>query len=258
MTAPRPEQVVVLAGGIGSRLGQESRDRPKVLQDIGGRAFLELLLEPAAASGLRRFHFCLGHLGDQVAGHLNRLAARPGPAAGWEITTETEPVRMGTAGALLHSAHRLDDSFLLLLGDTYLPVDYGPLFGLFPPDALGMMVLTRAPGEVPPNVALHGTTVTGYDPCGIPGGWTDTGVTLLRRRALDLLDRIPRPGTAGPVDLAVLYRRLIDHRALAATTIGERFFDIGTPERRQALITELGTRRAAGPWNIPATEGAAG
>ncbi|MCG5211974.1 NTP transferase domain-containing protein [Streptosporangium sp. KLBMP 9127] len=232
MAARRGEQVVLLAGGLGSRLGRMAANRPKVLQDVEGGVFLDTMLEPVRASGLRRFHFCLGHLGAQVAGHLSALAGD------CEITSEIEPAPLGTAGALLHSARHLDESFLVMLGDTYLDIDYGRLFDLCPEDMLGMMVLTRAASEVRPNVRLRDTTVTGYDKRGMPGGWVDTGVTFLRRRALDLL-----PRTGAPVDLGVLFRRLIDHGALAGTTTDRRFFDIGTPERHAALITHLRTRQ---------------
>jgi NDP-sugar pyrophosphorylase family protein len=227
----RDEQVVVLAGGLGTRLGPMAERRPKALQDVGDGVFLDKMLEPVAAGGLRRFHFCLGHLGEQIADHLAALDND------WEITVEIEPTRLGTAGALLRSAPHLDESFMLMLGDTYLDIDYGRLFGRFPEDKLGMMVLTQAAFDVRPNVRLRGTTVVGYDKAGLPGGWVDTGVTLLRKRALELIPPAPEP-----VDLAVLFHRLIERTALAGTTTGQGFFDIGTPRRHQALLAHLRTQ----------------
>ncbi|MGW8526555.1 MULTISPECIES: sugar phosphate nucleotidyltransferase [Nocardiopsidaceae] len=237
MTEPRSEQVVVLAGGLGTRLGPMGADRPKVLQDVLGRPFLDVMLEPVAASGLRRFHFCLGHLAPRVAAHLATLPAE------WETTAETEPAPLGTAGALLHSVGHLDEQFMVLLGDTYLDTDYGGLFDRFPPDSLGMMLLTRASNDVLPNVGVRDGTVTAYDKNGVPGGLTDTGVTLLRRSALDVLQRA-RERT----DLHELFHALMGRGALAAAVTGERFFDIGTPRRHQALATHLsaGTAKEAG------------
>lgn len=231
-TTPRDEQVVVLAGGLATRLGDLAADRPKALLPVGEKAFLDRMLEPVTSSGLRRFHFCLGNLGERVADHL-----RSSCAATWEVTYRIETVPRGTAGALLDNRDMLDETFLLLLGDTYLNVDYRRLFGLLPGDMMGLMVLTRANSDVTPNVGLESGIVVGYDKSGIPGGWTDTGVMLLRRVALDLL-----PVTVEPIDLSTLFRSLIEARVLAGVTISERFFDIGTPDRYRTLIDHLAGR----------------
>jgi NDP-sugar pyrophosphorylase family protein len=236
----RGEQVVVLAGGLATRLGPLARSVPKALAPIGDQPFLDIMLEPVRACGFRRFHFCLGHLAEAVRRHL----AAMGP--GLDITMSVEQSPAGTAGALLASLDQLDDIFLLLLGDTYLDIDYGAVVDALPADALGLMVATRAPSAVPSNVTLSAGRVERYDKRGIPGGLTDTGVAVLRRLALASL--APDPGQAGheQADLGRVFSALIAQRKLAGVGIGERFYDIGTPERASEFAAERLERAGRG------------
>jgi len=216
----RKEQVVILAGGFASRLGPLAREVPKVLQPVGDETFLDVMLTPLRASGFRRFHFCLGHLADAVRRYLERWEGE------LEISSSVERNPRGTAGALLDGLGHLDDLFLLVLGDTYLDIDYARVVDLMPGGLPALMVATSAPCGVTPNVLLSGGHVVRYDKDGVPGGLTDTGVAVLRRSALD-----PLLARAGPVDLGDVFRRLIGRGELAGTQIAERFYDIGTPAR---------------------------
>lgn len=232
MTPAAERQVVVLAGGLGTRLRDLGGDLPKALRPVAGRPFLEVMLAPLRGQGFRRFHFCLGARGDQLARHLAGLGSD------LELAVELEPAPCGTAGALLRSAARLDEVFLVVMGDTYFEFDYGSLFELLPDPADGLLVVTSADAGVAPNVGLGASLVTAYDKAGVAGGWVDTGVAVLRRRSLEALGE-ERP----PLDLGVLFRRLIARRSLRAVTTGRRFHDIGTPERYRGFDARL---RAAG------------
>lgn len=228
-------QVVILAGGRGTRLRSLGGDVPKVLRPVAGRPFVELLLEPFREQGFRRFHFCLGHGGGEVADCLSRIGGD------LELTVAVEGRPLGTAGALASCRVQLDEAFLCVMGDTYFEFDYRSLTASLPASAEGMLVVSSAGSGVVPNVELgQAGAVTGYDKAGIVAGWTDTGVALLRRRCLDLL-----AGTEPPIDLGALYRRLIERRALRARTTDRGFADIGTPARYRGLDRAL--RAGAAP-----------
>ncbi|MEV0227378.1 sugar phosphate nucleotidyltransferase [Streptomyces sp. NPDC050704] len=219
-------QVAVLAGGSGTRLGRLGTRRPKILLPVAGRPFLDLLLAPLLDAGLRRFHFCLGHLASPVIDHLGRLPASV------EVTFHVDTVARGTGGALRAAAPYLDDMFLLVLGDTLLDIPYAGAHRWLGPHDEAAMVLTSADTGVRPNTRVHDGRVSGYDkdapedPDTDGPSWTDTGVCVLRRDALRHLD--PHQD---PVDLGVLFRTLIRRRALAAHRTDRPFTDIGTPER---------------------------
>jgi NDP-sugar pyrophosphorylase family protein len=229
MRQAEERQVVVLAGGLATRLRRLGGDLPKALRPVGGRPFVDVMLEPFVRQGFRRFHFCLGIGGDQLVRHLASL----GPAL--EVTVEVESTPCGTAGALLQSSPWLDDTFLLAMGDTYFEFAYRSLFDLLPDRADGLLVVTSADSEVTPNVGLAGDVVAEYDKAGVRAGWTDSGVAVLRRRSLDLLG-----GARLPLDLAALFLRLVERRSLHAVVTDRRFYDIGTPKRYRALDSHLG------------------
>ncbi len=230
-------QVVVLAGGLGTRLGKLGRDRPKVLQEVGGRPFLDHFVAPFARAGVRRFHFCLGHLGEQVQEHLVRFD-------GLAITSRIDPPR-GTAGALRSSIDFLDETFLVALGDTYLDVDIAGIADRLDAVAEGVMLVTSAWSDVPSNVAVHEGLVSRYDKGASAGcDYVDTGVIMLRRRALARI-----ADTHDSIDLSVLFGRMIAAGALRAAVTDQRFYDIGTPERQVVFADFLAARRA-GPSEV--------
>jgi NDP-sugar pyrophosphorylase family protein len=227
-----PRQVVVLAGGLGTRLRSVGETLPKAMRPIGDRPFLDVMLAPLVRSGHRRFHFCLGHLADDVEGHLQKQPSM------LEITTTVEQVPQGTAGALIGAIDHLDETFLLVMGDTYLDVNYSRVLRTLPDDAGAMLLVTSAPSDVPANVMLESARVSEYRKAGVPHGWTDTGVAIIRRSALDALGSL-----AMPVDLSILFQRLIEQRRLFAETTDERFVDIGTPDRYHDFQRQLHRER---------------
>src|SRR6185503_8659950 len=129
--------VVILAGGLGTRLGDAARSMPKALLPVGGRPFLAWQLERLVRSGYKNVLILTGHLGDAIASFVG-----DGSAFGVNARTLGDgPELLGTAGALRHALDALDDDFLVTYGDSYLPFDYsGPLNDLRAhPEALGTM-----------------------------------------------------------------------------------------------------------------------
>jgi NDP-sugar pyrophosphorylase family protein len=224
-------QVVVLAGGLGTRLGAAGRTCPKILQPVAGRPFVDIMLEPLVGRGYRRFVFCLGHLAERV---VTYVTARWG-CVDVSFHVDIEPA--GTAGSLYAARELLDSTFLVVLGDTYLDIEYEAMFQRMRPDALGVMAVTNAVTEVPGNVEMAGDNLIRYDKSiGQRTAWVDTGALVLRRQSLDLVSAAPRP-----TDLGQLFQELIVRDALQAHTVGERFYDIGTSQRLRDFAAFLAT-----------------
>lgn len=218
-----------MAGGLGTRLGDAGRWCPKVLQPVRGRPFLDIMLRPLLDQGFRRFCFCLGHLADQVVAHLHRHW-------GWlRLSFHIDAEPPGIGGSLLAARALLDETFLVVMGDTYLDIEYRGLLDQLAPDALGVMSVTDAVTEVPGNVEFRAGRVIQYDKAlGPRTRWVDTGALVLRRRALDLLASEPQP-----VDLGRLFERMIERDALLAYPVDRPFYDIGTPQRLDRFAAYL-------------------
>lgn len=116
-------ETLILAGGLGTRLGTLTKSTPKPMLPVGGRPFLEWQLEYLAEQGVDRFILSVGYLGDQIQAHF-------GPAfRAIPITYVKEAAPLGTAGALLHALPQItDENILVVNGDTFQRLDLADLF----------------------------------------------------------------------------------------------------------------------------------
>ena len=107
--------VVILAGGQGTRIRGVLGNIPKILAPVNGTAFLDILLRRLRQFGVQRFVLCLGHLADRVRKHI-------GSEIDVELSIEPEP--LGTGGALRFARQKLrSDPVLVMNGDTWLDAD---------------------------------------------------------------------------------------------------------------------------------------
>lgn len=117
----RPHELLVLAGGFGTRLRSAVPEVPKPLAPIGGRPFLSYQIECWVAQGVRRLSFLLHHQAGLVEKFLDELRGQS-----WlgdcELRSVTESVPMGTGGAVAFAIDRLKISgpFLVTNADTWL------------------------------------------------------------------------------------------------------------------------------------------
>ena len=228
-------QVVILAGGLGTRLGALTRTMPKPMAPVRGVPYLEHQLRLLARQGLTEIVLLTGYLGEQIEEHFG-----DGGRMGLRIRYAREPQPLGTAGALRHAQSLLADSFLVIYGDSYLPIDYAAVGKLLTQSAAVMAVYRDPSGEtnVRPNVALDADgAVARYDKraAGAPGfDYVEAGVLALRRSVLAL---IPPEGAVSLEEQ--IFPILIERRQLWAFPTAQRFYDIGTPERLRAIEAYL-------------------
>jgi NDP-sugar pyrophosphorylase family protein len=114
MSREGSRQLVVLAGGLGSRLASQGIWTPKTLLPIGESSILEVMLGEAESEGFTKILFCLGNHSEQI---INALSEINTPV---EIEFSVERSPLGTLGALLYAKELLDSEFVLLMGDLLL------------------------------------------------------------------------------------------------------------------------------------------
>ncbi len=223
----RGEQIVILAGGLATRLGERAAELPKYLLPVAGRPFAHWQLERIAASGFDSVLLCIGHLGEAI-----QAALGDGRRWGLRITyVEDGSEPLGTAGALRGALDRLAPAFVLTYGDSYLPFDYhGPLDDLRAhPEALGTMAVYRNMGRYDrSNTQVQGEQVVVYDKAPPTADraelhWIDYGATALRRAAIE-------PLSVGPSNLSALQAELATTGRLRALQVDQRFYEIGSEQ----------------------------
>jgi len=221
-------QAVILAGGMGMRLSPLTEQVPKVMVPVSDQPFLWHLLELLKSQEINDIILCIGYMGEQV-----RLHFGDGRDQGLNIRyTEEKERLLGTGGALKQAQNLLDDYFLVINGDTYLPIDCTEVTESFircGKKALMVVYDNRENTGVRNNVAL-GTDdlVARYDKEKPDPRlkYVEAGILVLSRGVLDIIEE----GSSGSLEKQ-LYPALIKQKEMTAFVTGQRFYDIGTPKR---------------------------
>ena len=113
-------KVFILAGGLGTRIRSLFPDVQKCLIPVHGKPFLEWQLKHLTGQGFRDFVICAGYRSEQIQEYFK-------DGAEWNVSIQysIEDAQSGTGYAVRFAERFLDDTSLVLNGDTYLPVDYG-------------------------------------------------------------------------------------------------------------------------------------
>src|SRR6202453_3762273 len=213
--------ICILAGGLGTRLGERVRDTPKPLLEVAGEPFLVHQLRLLAGHGAREVVLCVGYRGEQIESQIG------GERFGLRIQYSFDsPELDGTLGAIRRALPLLGERFLVLYGDTYLRLDYADADRVWCESGLpGMMgVLRHESRWDTSNVRYADGRVLAYDKRAPTPDmhWIDYGLGGLTADALSVVDE-----TEG--ELAKLYQQLAGLGRLCGYEAGERFYEIGTP-----------------------------
>lgn len=214
--------VVILAGGLATRLQDLTRTLPKSLIPIQGVPFIDHQLHLLHRNGLKRVILCLGHLGASIIAHVGN-----GRRYGLDIEYVEDGVCLrGTGGALKLVLPLVDSPFFVLYGDSYLPCDYQAIQRIFyQKPTLGLMTVFHNEGRWDAsNIEYRAGAILDYNKEQKTSRmhFIDYGLGILTPQALEYI-----PDTE-PYDLAQLYRSLLKKNQLAATEVTQRFYEIGS------------------------------
>ena len=223
-----PRQAVILAGGMGTRLGAFVSDTPKPLLEVAGRPFIEHIIGHCRRYQVREFIVLAG-----PHEHKFRAALGNGRALGVSIEVVAEPAPAGTAGALHYVRHRLGDWFLMLNGDSLFLADLlalceGPTPKASRPQPWGTIAVRRVGdtgryGRVEVDQVDQGLITNFGEKSRSGAGLINAGIYCLSQR---ILEAIGEP----PVSLEQeVFPRLLRHQLLRAHILEGNFIDIGIP-----------------------------
>jgi N-acetyl-alpha-D-muramate 1-phosphate uridylyltransferase len=214
--------ICILAGGLGTRLGKRTRDTPKALLPVAGEPFLWHQLRLLAEQGVSEVVLCVGYLGELI-----QESVGGGERFGLRIACSFDSPQLdGTLGAVRGALPLLPERFLVLYGDTYLPVDYAAANEAWRESGLpGLMTVLHNEGRWGASNVLYAYgRVKAYDKHSPTAAmhWIDYGLGGLAAQAL-------RTAPAEERDLAVLYGLLALRGELCGVPVTKRFHEIGTP-----------------------------
>lgn len=225
---------VILAGGLGTRLGGLTANTPKPMLPVAGQPFIDLLIGHLSREGVTSVTILAGYLGDQIAKYFDK---NPVASVDIDVLIESEP--LGTGGALKFAAAHLPESFFLLNGDTFFDVPLADLSAYKHDSAAHLACIamryvddTGRYGQI----RREGTNVIDFaaraETIGSPG-WINGGVYLLKRGILDFIGD-------GFVSLEHdVFPRLVTLGLMTANPYDVAFIDIGVVSEYETAQTFL-------------------
>ena len=214
--------MVIMAGGVGTRLRPHTENCPKPLLPVAGKPILEHIIERAKLDGFTRFvlavHY-LGHLIEQHFGAGERLDV--------DIDYLREPTPLGTAGALALLNPRPEQAFVVTNGDVITDIRYGELldFHVRYHAAATMAVRVHEWHHPFGVVQTSGVEIVGFEEKPIARTRINAGVYALQPETLDLLD----PSVA--CDMPTLFEKImVSGGRTVAYPMHEPWLDVGRPD----------------------------
>lgn len=226
--------VVILCGGLGTRLRSVVVGKPKALAPVGHTPFSDILIESLLSHGFSRIILAVGHLKEDIKDHYR--SARFSKYAFPEIIFSEEHTPLGTGGALKNALRFVkSDQFLVTNGDCVCHIDYKDFYAMHTKnDSLLSIALAKMDdisdyGQVVLNQKGHITEFKEKSPEKV-AGLVSAGTYLMNKR---VLSHMPE------VDVFSLERdlfpRLVGKTCRGFIARGE-VLDIGVPERYQKAV----------------------
>jgi NDP-sugar pyrophosphorylase family protein len=217
------ETAIILAGGLGTRLGTLTADLPKPMLPIAGRPFVEYVILQLKRSGYRSIVFACGHRSEDIRRYFG-----DGRRLGLSIQYSNESEPLGTGGAIRRAAAAVSGGPLLVMnGDSFFDIDPRAVHGAVRDDVILAMALAAVPdagrfGRV--RLSADGSIVgfTAHDDTS-GEGTINAGIYGLGWATLELIGD-------GPASLEHEVLPSLVGRGLSGMASAGFFVDIGLPE----------------------------
>ncbi|NIJ09453.1 glucose-1-phosphate cytidylyltransferase [Sphingomonas vulcanisoli] len=198
-------RVVILAGGLGTRLGEETSVRPKPMVEIGGKPILWHIMKYYSTFGLTEFVICLGYKGYMIKEYFlnyyvhnsditidvanNSHTVHNNMAEPWKITLVDTGEDSQTGGRLRRVKPYLTEDFCMTYGDGLSTIDIGALINFHKSHGKLATVSAVIPQARFGALVVEGDQVTRFEEKPQGGGdHINGGFFVLSPQVLDLID----------------------------------------------------------------------
>ena len=227
-------QVVILAGGLATRLNKITLTKPKSLIEINGEPFISHQLRYLKSQGIHKVHLCLGHLADQEIETI-----KDNKNYNLNITYSFDgDSQLGTGGALKNALSFCDESFFVQYGDSYLPIKYSDIINYFLKNNSQKNILTiyKNNGQFDKsNVDYVENRKFIYNKSNPSSNmsYIDYGLSIFIKKDLEntIFSHI--------FDLSDIIVELINKKMMIPLEVNERFYEIGKVEGIKELNNYL-------------------
>lgn len=222
MTPERTNLMVIMAGGLGTRLRPHTENCPKPLLLVAGKPMLEHIIDRAKNEGFSRFVIAVHYLGHMIEEYFG-----DGKNLGVQIDYLREQTPLGTAGALGLLAPQPEEDFVVTNGDVITDIHYGELLDFhLRHNASATMAVRVHEWQNPFGVVqTQGIDIVGFEEKPVTRSHINAGVYAIRPSALQELNFNER------CDMPTLFERLqLKGQRAVAYPMHEPWLDVGRPD----------------------------
>jgi dTDP-glucose pyrophosphorylase len=226
----RPNLIIIMAGGQGTRLRPHTENCPKSLLPVAGKPMLEHIIMGAKAEGFQNFIVAVHYLGNMIKEYC-------GDGSQWDVQIDYlhEESPLGTAGAMSLLSPRPDAPFVVTNGDILTDIRYGDMLDYHCCHGASATMAVRIHEWQQPFgvVRTKGVDIIGFEEKPVVQNHINAGVYVLEPDVLNALE------VGGHCDMPILFNRLQgkSERTIVYPT-HEKWMDVGRKEDYSALIDE--------------------
>lgn len=228
---PNDTRVVLMAGGLGTRLRPLTETVPKPMLPVGGKPMLEQIIQRFSDQGFWRISISVNYRADMVRDYFGK-----GENHGVEIEYIEEEQRMGTAGALSLLSEKPDGPCIVMNGDVLVALQFPELLAFHKDkSALGTLVVREYEQQVPYGVVRsQDGLMTGIEEKPVERYFVNAGIYVLSPEAVERLE----PGV--PLDMPDLLMRISgDGGNVGVFPLRDYWRDIGRIDDLEAARSEF-------------------
>lgn len=217
--ASRENLVVLMAGGLGSRLKSLTENCPKPMLSVGDKPLLETIIDNFVAYGFHNFAISVNYLAEHITGYFG-----DGSRLGVRIQYLQEETRLGTAGALSLMAQQPEKPLIVMNGDVLTKVNFPQLLAFHDDhEAMATMCVREYDFQVPYGVVeMDNYRIRDIREKPVHSFFVNAGIYVLSPAAVAMIPA----GRA--YDMPSLFQEIIaKHQITAAFPIREYWIDIG-------------------------------
>lgn len=217
----RPNMMVIMAGGLGTRLRPHTETCPKPMLTVAGKPMLEHIIERAKVEGFQHFILSIHYLGEMIESYF-----KDGSDLGVRIDYLRESKPLGTAGALSLLPIKPAIPFVVTNGDVITDIRYGELLDFHNRQSATATMAVRVYEWQHPFgvVQMNGVEIVGFEEKPVARSHINAGVYALSPEALDAL------AFDQHCDMPTLFERLqANSKRTVAYPMHEPWLDVGRP-----------------------------
>ncbi len=212
---------LILCGGLATRLQPITKTIPKSLVTINDKTMLQYQLDMLNEQNIKHVVLCVGYLGEMIQNQFGFKYKN--------IIIEYSfdgDVQLGTGGAIRNALSKLSNSFFVLYGDSYLPVEYKPILNYFNnTNKSGLMTVYKNENLYDTsNVVYKDNQIVCYDKKNktVEMNYIDYGLSLF---TTSVFNKYP---TNYSFDLSQVMMDLVNNKQLAGYEVYNRFYEMGS------------------------------